>query len=87
MALLLNYFDSRGTDFGIQYYRVDKVEVTRNKLQALIGLYNTEQEAKNGIPPHTVIDVDGAFDMYSDKNLWQQAYAAAKAQWPDAQDA
>lgn len=86
MALQRFYIDTRGTDFGQQYYRVDSIETTKTSMRVLVGVYFSEQAAKDGQPPHTGLNVEGDFDMYSSENLWQQAYAHAKRYWPDAVD-
>lgn len=45
-----------------------------------VGVYFNEQVKH--LPPHRIENVSGAYDLYSSKNVWEQAYEHVKARWP-----
>lgn len=85
MAVIKTITTDRGVVYPDQYCRVDKVDAWKDKMLFDVGVYLNQVATEN--PPHRVIHFNGDFDMYSDLNLWQQAYAILKQQWPDSVDA
>jgi hypothetical protein len=88
MAIITDIVSEVNYTYRSQYCRPDSV-IAKNKttLTVAVGVYETAQRAESGEPPHLLYMLDGTFDMYSDQNLWQQAYAAMKQKWPDSTDA
>ena len=87
MAIITDVICERGHRYPSQYVRVDRVHAGKTTMVAEMGVYFTQQQAADGEPPHRVETVGGDFDMNSPLNAWQQAYALAKARWPEAVDA
>lgn len=82
MAIISNEIDERGHVFENQYIRVDKVSVTKNTMDIQVGVYQDPDAF-----PHRVHTLQGEFDLYSDLNVWQQAYVYVKQRWSEHQDA
>lgn len=88
MAIIKTIVSERGIVYPDQYIRVDRVQARKTDMDIEVGVYLTQQQAADGIPPHRIEAFFGVpFDMDAGLNLWQQAYAAVKQQWPDAVDA
>jgi hypothetical protein len=49
-----------------------------------VGIYFNQEATVN--PPHRIDIFNAPFDLYSQQNVWQQAYADLKTRWPDAVD-
>lgn len=86
MAIISDEVDLRGHIFENQYIRVDRVNTTKTEMEIEAGVYYSEQSASSGELPHRVHTLHGPFDMHSELNVWQQAYAIAKQRWPEHQD-
>jgi len=84
MAIITNEIDARGHLFENQYIRVDRVEATKSggTMNVHFGVYWSQQSAQDGEPPHRAHTVEASFDLYSQSNLWQQAYVAVKGRYP-----
>lgn len=82
MAIISNEIDERGYAFENQYIRVDKVSVTKDRMTVEVGVYKSPD-----VLPHRINVVEGEFDLYSDLNVWQQAYVYVKQRYPEHQDA
>jgi hypothetical protein len=50
-----------------------------------VGIYLNQEATQR--PPHRVDTFGAPFDLYSQQNVWQQAYADLKTRWADAVDA
>lgn len=86
MAVIKTITTERGVVFPDQYCRVDVVDVSnKNQMRFEVGVYLSQKSAD--LPPHRVELFNGDFDLYSDQNVWQQAYACLKTYWADAVDA
>jgi len=82
MAIISNETDERGYVFENQYIKVESVRVTKTTMNIEVGVrFKAEDEL-----PHRVHNVEGEFDLESDKNVWEQAYVFIKQRWTDSQD-
>ena len=86
MAIISNYFNGR-TDYPDQYMKIERVDTNKNEMLVEVGIYLTQQLAIDNMPPHAIEHIRGAFDMYSDKNVWEQGYAIMKEKWKNYTDA
>jgi hypothetical protein len=86
MAIETDYITERGILFPKQYLRVDEVYALKNEMTITVGVYMNQEQAVNGVPAHAADRVFGSYDMYSNQNLWEQAYALIKQRWPNAID-
>lgn len=84
MAIITDIVTDR-TSFPQQYVRVEAVRADKAMMFVDVGVHLSEQSSKE-VPPHRIEQVIGEFDLYSDKNLWQQAYEYIKRRWPDHTD-
>jgi len=85
MAIIANVVTETGAIFPQQYIRVDNVTAHKDRVSIFAGIYMNE-ELKN-TPPHRAEILYGEFDLYSELNLWEQAYIAIKQMWPEYTDA
>lgn len=85
MAVIKTIITERGVVYPDQYCRVDAARVEKNRMQYDIGIYFNQAATAN--PPHRLDTFDAPFDLFSNQNVWQQAYADLKTSWPDAVDA
>lgn len=79
MAIITDVITER-TTYPQQYVRVENVHVNKDTLTVDVGIHLSEESSKE-IPPHRIEHVDGPFDMYSELNLWEQAYVIIKQRW------
>lgn len=86
MAIQVDVVGDRGALYPAQYVRVDEVLCTKSEMSIVVGVYFTQQQAVEGVPPHMIEHFAGSFDMHSEHNAWQQAYAQVKQRWPEAID-
>lgn len=86
MAIQNDYITERGILFPEQYLRVDEIYTLKNQMTVTVGVYMNQEQASNGIPAHAADRLVGEYDMYSTKNLWEQAYVLVKQRWPDSID-
>jgi len=87
MAIITDITTERGYVYRNQYVNVYDVIAKKNEMTVNVGIYMTEQDYRDGMPPHRIDTLSGQpFDMFSEQNLWQQAYVAIKNHWPDSQD-
>lgn len=86
MAIQTNIFAERGEVFTDAYCRIERVTVTRNQMHVEYGVYKTQQEAVDEIPPFLIFDVHGEHVLNSEKNIWQQAYDIIKQRHPNCSD-
>lgn len=84
MALINTIITDRGVVYPDQYCRVDQAYVTKNTMQYAVGIYLNQAATEN--PAHRVENFSCDFDLYSDQNVWQQAYADLKLRWTEAVD-
>lgn len=84
MAIITDIITER-TTFPQQYVRVEAVRTTKDFMFIDVGIHFSEELSKE-TPPHRIENIVGSFDMYSDQNLWQQAYVYIKARWPESTD-
>lgn len=87
MAIITDIITERGYTYRQQYCRVDGVAVTKTSMTVDMGVYETAERAATEGFPHRMETLSGPFDLLSDLNPWQQAYAIIKERWPDAVDA
>lgn len=85
MAVIKTIVTDRGVVYPDQYCRVDRVDVTKTEMVFGVGVYLNQAATEH--PPHRIESFNGSFDLYSDQNVWQQAYAHLKTYWSDAVDA
>lgn len=85
MAVIKTITTERGVVYPDQYCRVDSARVEKNHMRYDIGIYFNQAATAN--PSHRLETFDAPFDLLSDRNVWQQAYADLKTNWPDAVDA
>lgn len=85
MAIITDVITER-TVFPQQYVRVEAVRTDKNMMFVDVGIHLSEQSSKE-VSPHRIEHVMGEFDLYSDKNLWEQAYIYIKNRWQDHTDA
>ena len=85
MAIISHYFNGR-TNYDDQYMRVERVDADKNTFRVQIGIYLNQQQALDGLPPHAIEEIQGDFDLYSTKNLWEQAYDRIKQKWQNYTD-
>lgn len=83
MAIIADVVTER-TTFPQQYIRVDSVRTSKNEMLIEAGIYLSE--SLKDLPPHRAEILSGSFDMYSELNLWQQAYVVIKQNWPEYTD-
>lgn len=81
MAIITDIITER-TTFPQQYVRVESVRSEKEKMIVDVGVHLSEQTSRE-IPPHRIEHVEGPFDMYSELNLWEQAYQYIKQRWPE----
>lgn len=86
MAIKTTYVNERGIVFPDQYVRVDEVRAKKNEMVVDAGIYLSQEVAANGGLPHTIEMVTGTFDLDSELNPWQQAYALMKDRWSQSID-
>lgn len=84
MAIITDITTER-TIFPQQYVRVESVRADKNMMFVDVGVHFSEESSKES-PPHRVEQVIGSFDMYSSKNLWEQAYDYIKNRWQNYTD-
>ena len=84
MAIITDIITER-TTFPQQYVRVEAVQTTKDQMRIDVGVHLSEESSKE-VPPHRIEHVMGEFDLYGDKNVWQQAYEYIKRRWPDHTD-
>lgn len=85
MAVISTYIYNTGSVFENQYCRIEQVEVKKDKMKYEVGIYLGDYATDN--PPHAIESFESSFDLYSDKNVWQQAYEDLKTHWTDTVDA
>lgn len=85
MAVINTITTERGVVFPDQYCRVDRADVTKTTMRYVVGIYFNQTATEN--PPHREEMFECAFDLFSDQNVWQQAYANLKQRWTEAVDA
>lgn len=85
MAVIQTITTERSVVYPDQYCRVDAVRVEKTRMQYDIGIYFNQSATEN--PPHRLETFEAPFDLFSEQNVWQQAYADLKTYWPDAVDA
>lgn len=85
MAVIKTITTERGVVYPDQYCRVDAARVEKNSMRYDIGIYFNQAATEN--PPHRVETFEAPFDLFSDQNVWQQAYENLKNIWTDAVDA
>lgn len=83
MAIITDVPTDR-TFFPQQYVRIDRVDVEKTQMRVDVGVYFNESMKDH--PPHRIEHVYGEFDLYSELNLWQQAYVYVKQRWPEYTD-
>ena len=87
MAVIADIIDERGNIYARQYVNIHRLLVSKTRMDVEVGVYLTEEQARNGVPPQRGDLVFNApFDMFSLLNAWQQAYIAIKQRWPDSVD-
>lgn len=85
MAIISNYYNGR-TNYPNQYIRVERVDINKVHMRIEIGIYLNEQMARDSVPPHSLEEIQGEFDLYSSKNVWEQAYDHIKQKWHNYTD-
>lgn len=85
MAVIYTFTTERGVVFPDQYCRIEEAVVDKNKMRYTVGVYFNKEATAN--PPHRAEIFETSFDLYSDQNVWQQAYNDLKTQWVDTVDA
>lgn len=85
MAVIKTITTPEGVVFQDQYCRVLEVRVTKDRMHYLVGIYFNQAATEN--PPHRAENFEAPFDLFSEQNVWQQAYADLKTNWSDAVDA
>lgn len=83
MAIITDIPTDR-TVFPQQYVRVERILTNKSEMFIEVGVYFNESLKDQ--PPHRIESVQGEFDMYSDLNLWQQAYVRIKQKYTDSID-
>jgi hypothetical protein len=87
MALQTDIQSERGIVYPNQYVRVDEIRARKTEMAVDAGVYLTQQQAADGLPPHRIESFFNVpFDMDAEDNAWQQAYAFLKARYPEALD-
>ena len=86
MAIQTDVVGLRGQLYENQYVRVDQVQCTKTDMIAEAGVYRSQAAATAGEYPHMVEQFHGAFDLHSELNPWEQAYALLKQRWFEAVD-
>lgn len=86
MALIQTITTDRGVVYPNQYCRIDEVNATKENMKFMVGIYLSEEAAREGQPPHRAEQFFSQFNLYGD-NPWIQAYTFLKQCWPDAVDA
>ena len=84
MAVIHNYIYPSGSEFPQQYCRIETAFVTKTTITYSVGVYLNKDATDN--PPHALDQYEADFDLYSELNVWQQAYEALKQRWPDTVD-
>ncbi len=87
MAIITDITTEYDYKYALQYCRPDAIRVDKGRMRIEMGVYESSAHAEPGKHPHRYEIVEGPFDLYAPENLWQQAYAIIKQQWPDAVDA
>lgn len=85
MAVINTIITDRGVVYPDQYCRVERADVTKTTMNYVVGIYLNQQATEN--PPHRAENFSCDFDLFSDQNVWQQAYADLKLRWTEAVDA
>lgn len=85
MAIISDYFNGR-TLYPNQYIRIEKIETDKNQMRIDVGVHISQEYSIN-TPPHAIESLMCEFDLYSNKNLWEQAYVRIKQKWIEHVDA
>lgn len=85
MAVIKTIVSERGVVYTDQYCRVEEARVEKSQMLYQIGVYLNQESTDN--PPHRIEQFIAPFDLYSELNVWQQAYTDLKTKWIDAVDA
>lgn len=85
MAVIKTIVSERGVVYPDQYCRIEEVMAFKTKMLYKVGIYLNQTATEN--PPHRIDTFNCDFDLYSDLNLWQQAYVHLKTVWSDSVDA
>lgn len=84
MAVIKTITTERGVVYPDQYCRIEEANTFKTKMLYKVGIYFNQEATVN--PPHRIDIFNAPFDLYSQQNVWQQAYADLKTRWPDAVD-
>lgn len=85
MALIKTITTERGVVYPDQYCRIEEAKVAKTQMTYQVGVYFNQAATEN--PPHRIDTFEAPFDLFSEQNVWQQAYADLKTKWTDAVDA
>lgn len=86
MAIITDFISDRGYVYRNQYGRVEEAKVMKTKIYATFGFYESQHDAEQNECPHSAEILSGDFDLNSNLNVWEQAYAIAKIKWPNSAD-
>lgn len=85
MAVIKTITTERGVVYPDQYCRIEEAHTFKTRMIYKVGIYLNQEATSN--PPHRLDTFHCDFDLFSDQNVWQQAYADLKSRWADAVDA
>jgi hypothetical protein len=87
MAIFTDIIDERGYTYENQYVRVESVSI-KNKAELTIevGVYYGKENSQNGEFPHRTETFYGEYNLYDEKNSWEQSYDILKVRYPIHQD-
>jgi len=83
MAIITDVPTDR-TYFPQQYLRIERIDLNKTQMTVDVGVYFNQSMTE--LPPHRIEHVVGEFDLYSELNLWQQAYVYVKERWSNYTD-
>ena len=88
MAIITNIIDERDHCYAQQYVNVHRLIAKKESMDVEIGIHQSEQSSRNGVPPHRIETIyDAPLDLTGELNAWQQAYARIKERFPEFVDA
>jgi hypothetical protein len=86
MAIIKTIVSESGFIFKDQYCRIEEATVfEKTTMRYTLGIYVSKEAITE--PPHRAEIFQADFDLFSELNLWQQAYVDIKNRWTDAVDA